>query len=269
MRFSFCRFSVSLLLTALETPSIFSGLDVAIAHNTGACMSARRLRLTALVFVLIIPATLPAQFGGLGKILDRAKAKVDSARATVDTAQRIADSAKATANEAANITKSTPHATASHDTTAGKHGKSPASTSNTTRSATTAAGSKNGAKGATGASQRGASGASGTSRTSATTPPKASGGPSVTEAVYAQFTRGFAVEKALRKANPKDAGNALSTGVTTSGLSQSDYTAVKTKLTVYYGFALGKQKVNTPLLTTQEVAVLDTHKDDVVQLMGP
>jgi hypothetical protein len=88
--------------------------------------------------------------------------------------------------------------------------------------------------------------------------------------VYGQFARGAAVQRALLKANPKDQASALAAALSASGLNKADYSALRSRVGLYYAFAQSNTLANaTGVISAPELAVLNAHKADVLQLMQP
>jgi|GEM_PF-2358702 len=237
---------------------------------------------TLLLIALLIPVSSQAQFGSLIHAAKSLKTSIDSAKAVVDTTKTVVSSGKAVVADATNGTLTVDSST---DTSKAKHGGGSkgaggkASASGPSASA--------GARASTGAAVAGAAKKAGSQP--ATTPAGSTSGTrarvaptsttrtasapaqlSITEPVYAEFARGAAVQQALLKANPKDQAGALTAAVSASGLTKADYAVLRSRVGLYYALAQSNALANaTGVISAPELAVLNAHQADVMQLMQP
>jgi hypothetical protein len=233
---------------------------------------------TVLLFAAIFPVSAQAQFGKLIQSAKAVKTSLDSAKAVVDTTKTVISSGKAAVADATNGSLAVESAAdtskaktgggskgaggkASASGPSAATGAAAAATRSRSQPTTTAAVSK------TGTPAGGAS--AGTGRTASASAP-ASAQLSITEPVYGQFARGAAVQRALLKANPKDQAGALAAALSASGLNNADYSVLRSRAGLYYAYAQSNTLANaTGVISAPELAVLNAHKADVLQLMQP
>lgn len=92
----------------------------------------------------------------------------------------------------------------------------------------------------------------------------------MTEVEYGQFARGFTAEQAKLKASPNDMAGAINAGVAASGLSNTDYITVRQKVAMYAPYArANKVDQISNVLSAQDMAVLNAHRSEIVQMMTP
>jgi len=106
-------------------------------------------------------------------------------------------------------------------------------------------------------------------RTAPRTAPLRGGGAAMTEAEFGQFTHGFTAEQARLKTNSGDMAGALDAGVTASGLSKVEYITVRQKVLMYAPYAkANKNDQLGKVLSAQDLAVLNAHKSEIIQMMA-
>jgi hypothetical protein len=235
---------------------------------------------TLLLLALLLPLSSQAQFGRVIRAVKSVKTSIDSAKAVVDTTKTAVSSGKAAVSDATNGSLTVDSAPDSSNGkqgggskgAGGKAGASGPSASAAATGTTGTAGAPNKRKGQltstaavskTGTSAGGS--ATGQGRT-ASAPAQLS----ITEPVYAQFARGAAVQRALLKANPKDQAGALAAALSASGLNKTDYSILRSRVGLYYAYAQSNTLENAAgVISAPELAVLNAHKSDVLQLMQP
>ena len=234
---------------------------------------------TLLLLALLFPASSQAQFGRVIRAVKSVKTSIDSAKAVVDTTKTAVSSGKAAVADATNGSLTVDSAP---DSSNGKHGGSKGAGGKAGASGPSASAAATGTTGTAGApnkrkgqptstaavSKTGTSAggsAAGQGRT-ASAPAQLS----ITEPVYAQFARGAAVQRALLKANPKDQAGALAAALSASGLNKTDYSILRSRVGLYYAYAQSNTLENAAgVISAPELAVLNAHKSDVLQLMQP
>ena len=91
----------------------------------------------------------------------------------------------------------------------------------------------------------------------------------ITEAVYSGFARGFSAEKAHLQTSPADGSGAVNAAVAASGMSNVEYGSIRTRLTIYAAYAKSNKTPDvSSIFPAADIAVLNAHKNDIVQMMS-